>query len=79
MVQFAVVNKESLDLVRKYLAEVSVQWKTGQATEHSYRPTLKTLLEGLLQKVIVINDPPPLSGGRLRGTWRCAAWRSRKG
>ena len=57
------VNKESLDLVRKYLAEVAVQWKTGQATEHSYRPALKTLLEGLLKNVIVINEPQHIKCG----------------
>ena len=52
-----------LDLVRKYLAEVTAQWKTGQATEHSYRPALKTLLEGLLAKVIVINEPQHIKCG----------------
>ena len=57
------VNKESLGLVRKYLAEVAVQWKTGQATEHSYRPALKTLLEGLLKNVIVINEPQHIKCG----------------
>lgn len=57
------VNKDKLDLVRKYLAEVAVQWKTGQATEHSYRPALKTLLEGLLRNVIVINEPQRIKCG----------------
>ena len=42
---------------------MTAQWKTGQATEHSYRPALKTLLEGLLQKVIVINEPQHIKCG----------------
>ena len=56
-------NSVATAKVREYLAEVSAQWKTGQATEHSYRPALKTLLEGLLTKVIVINEPAHIKCG----------------
>ena len=57
------MNSETTTKVRDYLAEVTAQWKTGQATEHSYRPALKTLLEGLLDKVIVINEPAHIKCG----------------
>ena len=57
------MNNENTAKVRAYLSEVTAQWKTGQATEHSYRPALKTLLEGLLQKVIVINEPQHIKCG----------------
>jgi len=38
------MTKEIEELVRKYVADVNAQWKTGEATEHSYRPALKALL-----------------------------------
>lgn len=57
------MTDEDTNLVRKYLSEITAQWRTGQATEHSYRPALKSLLEELLQKVIVINEPAHIACG----------------
>lgn len=43
--------------VTEYIKELNVQYKTGKATEHSYRPALKELLQSLLPKMTVINEP----------------------
>ena len=41
----------------EYIKELNSQYKTGKATEHSYRPALKELLQSLLPKLTVINEP----------------------
>ena len=41
----------------KYLAEVNRLYKSGNATEHSYRPALQKILEGLLKNTHVTNEP----------------------
>ena len=41
----------------EYIKELNAQYKTGKATEHSYRPALKELLQSLLPKMTVINEP----------------------
>ena len=41
----------------EYIKELNAQHKTGKATEHSYRPALKELLQSLLPKMTVINEP----------------------
>ena len=41
----------------EYIKELNEQYKTGRATEHSYRPALKELLQSLLPKMTVINEP----------------------
>ena len=46
-----------------YFAEINGQYRTGNATEHSYRPALKTLLEALLPGVTVINEPKQIDCG----------------
>ena len=43
--------------VTEYIKELNAQYKTGKATEHSYRPALKELLQSLLPKMTVINEP----------------------
>lgn len=43
--------------VVEYIKELNAQYKTGKATEHSYRPALKELLQSLLTKMTVINEP----------------------
>ena len=43
--------------VIEYIKELNAQYKTGKATEHSYRPALKELLQSLLPKMTVINEP----------------------
>ncbi len=43
--------------VIEYIKELNAQYKTGKATEHSYRPALKELLQSLLPKMTIINEP----------------------
>lgn len=54
---------DAAEAVKKYVAEVSKQFASGQATEHSYRPALKALLESLLPKYTVINEPSRIECG----------------
>lgn len=49
-------NNESMDL-RQYIEELNRQYRTGLAREHSYRPALKELLQSLLPKMVVTNEP----------------------
>lgn len=43
--------------VVEYIKELNAQYKTGKATEHSYRPALKELVQSVLPKMTVINEP----------------------
>ena len=46
-----------------YIGKVEKEWRSGQATEHSYRPMLKELVEALLPRVLVINEPKHIACG----------------
>ena len=41
----------------EYTKELNAQYSTGKATEHSYRPALKELLQSLIPKLTVVNEP----------------------
>lgn len=43
--------------LKKYIKEIDSLLKAGNATEHSYRPALKVLLETLLPKLTITNEP----------------------
>jgi len=45
------------DCLNQYINELNKQYKTGIAREHSYRPALKDLLQSLLPKMVVTNEP----------------------
>ena len=45
------------DIIKDYLKGLEKELQTGNATEHSYRPHLKTLIESLGENVLAINDP----------------------
>jgi len=45
------------DCLKLYIGELNKQYKTGIAREHSYRPALKDLLQSLLPKMVVTNEP----------------------
>lgn len=51
------INEHTTMTVTEYIKELNAQYKTGKATEHSYRPALKELLQSLLPKMTVINEP----------------------
>ena len=44
-------------MLNTYITDLNTQYTSGKATEHSYRPLLKTLLETLLPKLNIINEP----------------------
>ena len=44
-------------MLNTYIKNLNTQYTSGKATEHSYRPLLKTLLESLLPKLNIINEP----------------------
>ena len=46
-----------------YIQEINNIYKTGQATEHSYRPALKALFGGLDEKIDIINEPKRIACG----------------
>ena len=45
------------DSLKLYIDELNKQYKTWLAREHSYRPALKDLLQSLLPKMVVTNEP----------------------
>ncbi len=49
--------------IADYIADLNVQFATGQAREHSYRPALQRLLESLLPKFTVTNEPARIACG----------------
>jgi len=49
--------------IREYLTELNKQFQTGIATEHTYRPVLKSLLEALLPDLTVVNEPTRIKCG----------------
>lgn len=55
-------NNTPMDL-KQYISELNLQYKTGIAREHSYRPALKDLLQSLLPKMVVTNEPAHIECG----------------
>ncbi len=49
--------------IRAYIRELDRQFSTGNATEHTHRPALKTLLELALSGVLVTNEPRQIDCG----------------
>ena len=41
----------------QYLKEIEKEFRSGQATEHSYRPALKSLVESFSNEIEAINEP----------------------
>ena len=46
-----------------YIEKVGREWRSGQATEHTYRPMLKELVETLLPRVVAVNEPKHIDCG----------------
>ena len=46
-----------MTLVSDFISRIQAVHKTGVATEHSYRPALETLFNGLEEGVTVLNEP----------------------
>ena len=41
---------EQRESIADYIEKVGREWRSGQATEHTYRPMLKVLVESLLEE-----------------------------
>lgn len=46
-----------VEAIRKYLEEVAAEYRRGNATEHSYRPALKRLVESNGKTIHAVNEP----------------------
>lgn len=57
------LDKSKIQAVVQYIDEVSKQFSTGKATEHSYRPALAKLLGDLLPKFTITNEPSRIQCG----------------
>ncbi|MGQ4808320.1 hypothetical protein NKDENANG_01702 [Candidatus Entotheonellaceae bacterium PAL068K] len=49
--------------LQAYITELDRHYTTGQATEHTYRPALKTLLESFIPDAMVTNEPKRIDCG----------------
>ncbi len=49
--------------IQAYIRKLDEQSRAGNATEHTYRPTLQTLLEHFLKGVTVTNEPKQIECG----------------
>jgi len=45
------------DVFKKYLSEINKAYLRGDATEHTHRPALKSLIEGIAKKITATNEP----------------------
>ena len=52
-----------MTLVSDFVAKVQAVYKTGAATEHSYRSALEALLSGLEQDITALNEPKRVKCG----------------
>lgn len=50
------------EILREYIKAIKKEFSTSQATEHSYRPALKTLLESLSPRIIALNESQRITG-----------------
>ena len=57
------LDKSKFQIVVQYINDVSKQFSTGKATEHSYRPALAKLLSDLLPNHTVTNEPTRINCG----------------
>ncbi|MBR1745592.1 MAG: N-6 DNA methylase [Fibrobacter sp.] len=57
------LDKSKIQAVAQYIDEVSKQFSTSKATEHSYRPALAKLLGDLLPKFTITNEPSRIQCG----------------
>jgi predicted helicase len=51
------VNQVNLKLLAQYILTIEKELAAGNATEHTHRPALKTLVEGLAKGVTATNEP----------------------
>ncbi|MBN1996689.1 N-6 DNA methylase [candidate division KSB1 bacterium] len=49
------------DAISSYIKEINKAYQRGDATEHTHRPALKTLIESLGKKITATNEPKALT------------------
>jgi len=49
--------------IQEYVKNVEQAYRAGNATEHTYRPYLKTLLESLVRGITAVNEPKRVACG----------------
>ncbi len=52
-----------MSFIDKYITQITNEYNTGSATEHSYRGHLKELLESIDENTIAINEPKRVKAG----------------
>jgi hypothetical protein len=52
-----------LKMVNEYIKAIEKELVAGNATEHTHRPALKALIEGLAEKVTATNEPTHIECG----------------
>ncbi|MDR0569432.1 MAG: hypothetical protein LBG87_09540, partial [Spirochaetaceae bacterium] len=52
-----------MEAIQRYITELDGIYRAGNATEHSYRPALKTLLEALTSGLDITNEPKRIACG----------------
>lgn len=57
------MNQTSPKLLAQYILTIEKELAAGNATEHTHRPTLKTLVEGLAEGVTATNEPAHIECG----------------
>ena len=51
--------------IQAYLQDVTQIYQTGNATEHTYRPALKKLLESFGDGILAVNEPKRIACGEI--------------
>lgn len=57
------MTADSQTILSAYIEAVSGAYATGKATEHSYRPAIKALVEGLAPGLVATNEPKRIECG----------------
>lgn len=57
------MNADTQTILSTYVAAVSGAYATGKATEHSYRPAIKALIEALAPDLVATNEPKRIECG----------------
>lgn len=52
-----------MSIFAEYTKQIETALKAGNATEHTYRPLLKNLIESFAPNVVAINEPKRINCG----------------
>jgi len=56
-------KQPTVENITSYIAEINRIYKVGNATEHTYRPALKSLLETMTNNLTITNEPKRIACG----------------